>query len=123
MISAQDIAVQEHKKLEVRKATYRVILEQLCRKIKNASNLGERSIFLQVPPFVVGYPVYDIGKATEYTQRQLTRLGYKVIKVSHGTLGITWGEKPKNATVIIDHGELPSLANLQKTAAKLKKGK
>jgi len=46
MISAQNLAEREHKRLEVRKATYKAILEQLCRKIKSASELGERSVFL-----------------------------------------------------------------------------
>jgi len=51
-----------------------------------------------------------------------------VIKVARGTLGISWCAKPKGP-VIIDHSveeestrsiSLPSLANLQKTAAKLR---
>ena len=128
MISAQNLAEREHKRLEVRKATYKAILEQLCRKIKSASELGERSLFLTIPPFTIGYPAYDIDRATDYTQRQLGRLGYKVIKVAQGTLGVSWCAKPKGP-VVIDHSveeestrsiSLPSLANLQKTAAKLR---
>ena len=132
MITAQNLADREHKRLEVRKATYKAILEQLCRKIKSASELGERSVFLTIPPFTIGYPAYDIDRATEYIQRQLGRLGYKVIKVAHGTLGISWGETKPKGPVIIDHSaeeesvrniSLPSLANLQKTAAQLRKKK
>ena len=128
MISAQNLAEREHKRLEVRKATYKAILEQLCRKIKSASELGERSLFLTIPPFTIGYPAYEIDSTTVYIQRQLDRLGYKVIKVARGTLGISWCAKP-NGPVIIDHSveedsmrsiSLPSLANLQKTAAKLR---
>jgi hypothetical protein len=129
MISAQNLADREHKRLEVRKATYKAILEQLCRKIKSASELGERSVFLTIPPFTIGYPAYDIERATEYIQRQLSRLGYKVIKVAQGVLGVSWGEVKSKGPVIIDHSadedpvkniSLPSLANLQKTAAKLR---
>ena len=127
MITAQDLAEREKKRSEVRKATYKALLEQLCRKIKNASELGEKSMFLTVPPFLVGYPVYDIDITTAYIQRQLDRLGYKVIKVAHGTLGVTWGDKKPKGPVVIDHSEeetkniaLPSLANLQKTAAKIR---
>lgn len=132
MITAQNLADREHKRLEVRKATYKAILEQLCRKIKSASELGERSLFLTIPPFTIGYPAYDIDRATEYIQRQLGRLGYKVIKVAHGTLGISWGETKPKGPVVIDHSaeeesvrniSLPSLANLQKTAAQLRKKK
>lgn len=127
MISAQNLAERERKRLEVRKATYKAILEQLCRKIKSASELGERSLFLTIPPFTIGYPAYDLDTATEYLQRQLVRLGYKVIKVARGTLGVSWGDTKPKGPVVIDHSEedtksiaLPSLANLQKTAAKLR---
>jgi hypothetical protein len=128
MISAQNLAEREHKRLEVRKATYKAILEQLCRKIKSASELGERSLFVTIPPFTIGYPAYEIETTTVYIQRQLERLGYKVIKVAQATLGVSWCAKPKGP-VIIDHSveeestrsiSLPSLANLQKTAAKLR---
>lgn len=128
MISAQNLAERERKRLEVRKATYKAILEQLCRKIKSASELGERSLFLTIPPFTIGYPAYDIDKATEYIQRQLDRLGYKVIKVAQGTLGVSWGDTKPKGPVVIDHSAeedtrsiaLPSLANLHKTATKLR---
>jgi hypothetical protein len=129
MISAQNLAEREHKRLEVRKATYKAILEQLCRKIKAASELGERSLFLTIPPFTIGYPAYEIESTTAYIQRQLDRLGYKVIKVAQGTLGVSWGDTKPKGPVIIDHSveeestrniSLPSLANLQKTAAKLR---
>jgi hypothetical protein len=127
MISAQDLAEQKRKKYEVRKATYKAILEQFCRKIKHASELGDSSLFLTVPPFLVGYPAYDVDAATIYLQRQLDRLGYKVIKVAQGTLGVSWNDKKSKGPVVIDHSEeetrnitLPSLANLQKTAAKIR---
>jgi hypothetical protein len=64
-----------------------------------------------------------------YIQRQLDRLGYKVIKVARGTLGVSWGDTKPKGPVVIDHSAeeestrsiaLPSLANLQKTAAKLR---
>ena len=93
MISAQDLANRERQRQEVRKATYKALLEQLCRKLKHASELGEHSAFLQIPPFLVGYPAYDIDITTAYLQRQLNRLGYTVIKVAKATLGVSWGGK------------------------------
>ncbi len=128
MISAKQLVEKEHKRLEVRKETYRAILEQLCRKIRSSADLGERSIFLTIPPFVVGYPVYDVEHATIYIQRQFMRLGYQVIRVDKMTLGVSWGQKESKGPQIIDHSEeedirLPSLSNLQKTAASLKKSR
>jgi len=123
MISAQELANREKKKHEVRKTTYKAILEQLCRKIKHSSDLGEHSTFVKVPLFMVGYPAYDIDMATNYIQRQFERLGYRVTKVDRNTLGISWnGIKSSSGTVVIDHSfeELPSLVNLQKTAASIR---
>lgn len=125
MISAQDIAEREKKKQDIRKSTYKAILEQLCRKIKNASELGERSLFINIPPFIIGFPSYEIDKATEYLQRQLVRLGYKVIKVAKATLGVSWGDIKPKGPIIIDHSieAPPSFANLQKTAEKIRKSR
>jgi len=128
MISAQELALREKKRLEGRKLTYKAILEHLCRKIQHASSLGEKSTFLEVPPFMIGFPAYDHAVATAYIQRQLDRLGYKVARIG-GTLGVSWGSDVKTKEpVLIDHSrdeesrfiELPALANLQKTARHLR---
>ena len=123
MISARTLADRDRKRIDIKKSTYRAILEQFCRKINNASTLGNHDVFLTTPRFVVGFPAYDVFVATSYLERQLKRLGYKVERAMPHVLHVSW-EKPKTTqTVVIDHAqeELPTLVNLHKTAQQLRK--
>lgn len=119
MLTAREVADMERTRRNVRKETYRAILEQLCRKIRAASVKGQRSALLSVPPFVLGYPPFDVTQAVTYITRQLENLGYQVYRQGLVELEVTWFVKEsKKQNEIIDHGDdiLPSLVNLQKTA-------
>jgi hypothetical protein len=118
MLTAKEVAEMERTRRNVRKETYRAILEQLCRKIRAASVKGQRSARLSVPPFVLGYPPFDVTQAVTYITRQLENLGYQVYRQGLVDLEVTWFVKTKKQNEIIDHGDdiLPSLVNLQKTA-------
>lgn len=121
MISAREIAEKEKLRLNVRKETYRALLDQFCRKIKTASDLTKKEVVLTIPPFVIGYPSYDLTQTVTYMHRQLQRLGYTVERTGLVDLRVTWGvraEKP-----IIEGGEdlLPTLIGLQHAANKLRK--
>ena len=118
MLTAKEVAEMERTRKNVRKETYRAILEQLCRKIRAASVKGQRSARLSVPPFVLGYPPFDVTQAVTYITRQLENLGYQVYRQGLVDLEVTWFVKTKKQTEIIDHWDdiLPSLVNLQKTA-------
>lgn len=119
MLPAKEVAAMERTRKNVRKETYRAILEQLCRKIRAASVKGRKSAHLGVPPFVLGYPPFDVTQAVTYITRQLENLGYQVYRQGLVDLEVTWFVKDhKKTTEIIDHGDdiLPSLVNLQKTA-------
>jgi hypothetical protein len=126
VVSARQLADRERKRLDGRKATYKAILEQFSRKISNAATLGAHDIVLTTPTFVIGYPAYDVTTATTYLERQLGRLGYRVRRALPNAIHVTW-ERPKasNHTVVIDHSadeehQLPTLANLAKTAQKIR---
>mgnify|MGYP006278957623 FL=1 len=119
MLTAREVADMERTRRNVRKETYRAILEQLCRKIRAASVKGQKSALLSVPPFVLGYPPFDVTQAVTYITRQLENLGYQVYRQGLVDLEVTWFVKNKQKEFeIIDHGDdiLPSLVNLQKTA-------
>jgi hypothetical protein len=121
MISAKEIAKKEHERSMVRKNTYRTILEQMCRKIRSACERNIRFAIVSVPPMVIGYPPYNIPHAVKYIERQLKRLGYTVMQVGVVDFQVTWKTCPE-IDEIIDHGDdiLPSLANLQKTAKRIR---
>lgn len=126
MISAKAVLESEKKKGSVRKEYYKALLEQFSRKIKNRSELGFRDAILTVPVFLVGFPSYDLASTVAYMNRQLTRLGYRVSIVGPLDFKVEWRHVKIEEEKDTDHSaSLPSLANLQKTATKLRvtKGK
>jgi hypothetical protein len=120
MLSAKEIANRERTRRNVRKETYRAILEQLCRKIRSNCDKGQRSAYLEVPPFVLGYPPFNVAQAVEYIVRQLERLGYQVYRRGLIHLEVTWIVKHYKKIEVIDNEVLPAFANLQKTANSLR---
>jgi hypothetical protein len=129
MISASEIASREQARRNLRKETYKTILEQFSRKIQAASERREPSVTLVVPPFVIGFPMYPFDEALVYLRRQLVNSGYSVSQgLEPGHLIVNWQRaRPKAAPRV---GEAPvysegddffaSLANLQKTAQQIR---
>jgi hypothetical protein len=122
VISAKEIAANEKLRRDVRKETYKALLEQFSRKIKTQSEIGNKFTDLTIPPFLIGFPRYNIPKTVEYMMRQLVRLGYTVQRTGPINLRISWGRAPSSSVPVEDVPEdiLPGLANLQKTAQKLR---
>jgi hypothetical protein len=124
-VSAKQIVASEKKRESAKKEYYRALLEQFCRKIRVASELGNRDTILTVPPFVVGFPRYDLPSSVGYMCRQLQRLGYIVNLVGPLDIRVQWTKVALLETEMekeeVDPGVyLPSLVNLKKTAEKLK---
>jgi hypothetical protein len=122
VVSAKEIAANEKLRRDVRKETYKALLEQFTRKIKTQSEIGNKFTDLTIPPFLIGFPRYNIPKTVEYMVRQLVRLGYTVQRTGPINLRISWRRAPSSSVPVEDVPEdiLPGLANLQKTAQKLR---
>ena len=123
MLSTQDLAKMEKVRQNIKKEIYKSILGQFSRKITARFDLGEKSTVLTVPPFVVGFPKYDLPIAVRYIGRQLVRLGYKVTMVTPTSYEVSWDKmKPVEEVETVEpEFEFPSLMNLKKTAARYKK--
>jgi hypothetical protein len=124
-VSVRQIVASEKKRDLAKKEYYRALLEQFCRKIRVASDLGGRDAILTVPPFVVGFPRYDLPTTVGYMCRQLQRLGYIVNLVGPLDIRVEWTKAAALDTEMekeeVDPGVyLPSLVNLKKTAEKLR---
>jgi len=121
--SAKDLSAREKAKQSAKKEMYKAMLTQFCRKIKTSYELGHKESVLTIPPFIIGYPKYDMAKAVMYMARQLQKLGYLVDMVGPFSLKVWWTKFPEQ---IEETGEempldiLPGLVNLQKTAQKLR---
>lgn len=77
---------------------------------------------------VIGYPLYPFEEALVYLPRQLVRSGYTVRSgLEKGEYFVTWEKaRPAKAAAppqsLASDDMFTSLANLQKTAQKLRKG-
>ncbi len=124
-ISAKDIAAREKAKQAAVKEMYKVMLTQFCRKIRTSYELGNKEAIVNIPPFIIGYPKYDMARAIMYQARQLQRLGYIVDMCGPFSLKVRWGKAPADAPPEPEYEAepldiLPGLVNLQKTAQKLR---
>jgi hypothetical protein len=129
MISASEIAQKEQARRNLRKETYKIILEQFSKKIRAASERREGYATLLVPPFVIGFPMYPFEEALEYMRRQLVKSGYSVSQgLEAGQFIVTWqAARSRPAPRPPAHVEsdtaddfFSSLANLQKTAQQIR---
>lgn len=124
METAKEILAREKKRTNAKKEYYKALLEQFGRKIRSSVELGHRDAVVTVPPFLVGYPKYDLPTTVTYMARQLTRLGYKVDLIGPLDLRVQWRytrmEHEEEAETEDPVTFLPSLVNLQKTAQKLR---
>ena len=125
-LTAKEMAAMEKARQNVKKETYKAILEQFSRKIRTSHELGHKEAFLTVPPFVVGFPRYDLTKAVKYMTRQLQKLGYQVALAGPVSFKIRW-DKPKTRQEEPEEqmGDgpldlLPGLMNMQKMAQKIR---
>jgi hypothetical protein len=128
-VTAKEMAALEKARQNVKKETYKALLDQFSRKIRTSHELGLKSALLTVPPFVVGFPRYDLPKAVRYLCRQLQKLGYTVDLSGPVSFRVRWDrrsravqEEPADEQTL---DLLPGLVNLQKMAQKIRvtKGK
>jgi hypothetical protein len=121
MIRAEEIQQVEQRRRQLLKDTYKHILFLCTRKIKYSVSMAQKYVVFEIPNFVVGFPMYDLQKCTEYIMRQLVNLGYTVNEVGSGHVYIRWSKK-KNIVPVeepMDEESLPSLMNLRKIASKI----
>ena len=126
MISINDVNKIDEKRKQIRKEIYTKIYEQFSRKIKQSVELGNKQIFLTVPTFLVGYPVFDRHAAAKYVARQFERGGFNVSLVSEYEIYINWNVKKSNHSKsgeeVVDETQFPDLMNLKKIANKYRRG-
>jgi Family of unknown function (DUF5759) len=122
MISASEVQMIESQRRRVRKETYQHILETFDKRIRSAVRLGYPHALVEVPPFVWGYPVYDVYKAADYLKRQLELLGYTVQQEDLVFI-VYWKNAPVQEDEPLPADEedetLPNLVNLRKIATKI----
>jgi len=123
MISINDVNKIDEKRKQIKKEIYKKIYEQFSSKIKQSVEFGHKQIFLTVPAFLIGYPVFDRGLAARYVARQFTLGGFTVQVLSDHEIYVSWYvPKKKKEVKESDDGDFPNLMNLKKIANKYRRG-
>jgi len=119
MININDIIRIDEKKKKLKKELYVKIYEQFSSKIKQSVELGHKQVFLTIPIFLIGYPVYDRSAAARYVVRQFQNGGFEVHLLSDVDIYVSWNISKKKKVVpeeMDDDVEFPNLMNLKKIA-------
>ena len=125
MISIDDVIEIDDKRKRIKKEIYIKIYDQFSSKIKQSVELGYKQLFMTIPHFLIGYPVFDRAAAARYIARQFELGGFTVQLVSEFDIYVSWivskkkQGKKKGST---DDGDFPNLMNLKKIANKYRGG-
>lgn len=75
-----------------------VILAKITRQIAKGVSHGHMSTIYNVPPILLGHPIYTMADALAYLEKALENKGYVVTSHTCGTLAILWtGDPGKSA--------------------------
>ena len=122
MININDIIKIDEKKRQIKKEIYMKIYEQFSSKIKQSVEMGHKQVFLTIPLFLIGYPVFDRSAACRYVARQFENGGFTVRMLSNYDLYVSWSRpKKKKEKETVDDVEFPNLMNLKKVANKYRR--
>ena len=119
MLSVKEIRTIESRKREMKKELYKAILKMFSTRVTNAVELGQTQVFLSVPQFVIGYPMFDREAARKYLARQMSNLGYDVTLYGEYDMYVSW-LKMKYKEKDKDVNQLPIFANIHKIAETLR---
>lgn len=87
------------KRGRVNHETYRQLYASLHDRIKRRAAANGTNLTYQVPPFVIGRPVYTPSHAVRYVSDKLRRGGFGVTVLADGmTLFIDWTPRPATLT-------------------------
>lgn len=117
MININDINKIDEKRRQIRKEIYTRIYEQFSSKIKQSVELGNKQIFLTIPTFLLGYPVFDRSMAAKYVARQFKLGGFTVQMMGEHDIYVSWYmSKKKKVKEPVEDDDFPNLMNLKKIA-------
>ena len=124
MLSINDVTKIDEKRKQIKKEIYLKIYEQFSSKIKQSVELGHKQIFLTIPAFLLGYPVFDRRLAAKYVARQFQLGGFTVKLLSDHDIYVSWvtPKKKKERSEESDEADFPNLMNLKKIANQYRRG-
>jgi hypothetical protein len=100
MLRARDVWDEQEHRREKRLAAMRPVLGQIQGKIRQQAihDANAPYIVFEIPAYMWGYPIYQLGEARDYLMRELTEAGYQVWVVNEKYLMISWMKLMKSGT-------------------------
>lgn len=74
----------------------KVIINKLAEKISNLSKNGQLKFIYSVPPYIFGFPKYNIDDLSDYVLQSLIKEGYCAVKIDTYKIFISWDIKDVN---------------------------
>ena len=90
MIDINELSKERHKLQKKKELVFKNILHRIYNKIKLANKLNNYCYYM-IPKFIVGMPLFDITKCSEYVFNELVKKGFKVTRVQFNHFMIYWG--------------------------------
>jgi hypothetical protein len=89
-LSIYDIHNEINRRKEIRTKSYKKVLEVCENKIRTASEKELFKIYIDVPEFIIGLPIYDISDCIKYITANLEKNGFLVQYYFPKTLYVSW---------------------------------
>lgn len=92
MLKARDVWDEQEARREQRMSAMRPVLAQLYAKIRKHAIHSPTApyVVFEIPEYVFGYPIYQLGEARDYLTKTLQTSGYMVWVVDEKYLLVSW---------------------------------
>ena len=90
MIDINSLSRQRKQMEKKREEVYKKILLRIHNKIKIANKLND-FCYYEIPNIVLGMPLFNINKCSDYVFDKLIKQGFKVTRVKYNNFMIYWG--------------------------------
>ena len=93
MINIYELQANIRKRKQNNKKIYNNILNRCIQKIKIAARNETTECVYQIPTMIMGLPLYDLTKCTEFVIEKLTKKGFQIMALQN-SIFISWKEIP-----------------------------
>lgn len=104
-LHVKDLYSLREDRLKREYSAYKSMLDKIFRRIKNTEMRGGSDMIYDVPPFVIGMPLYNREYAVNYIMQSLQVGGFETYYLGESYIYINWGcrkIKTKNGEEIKD---------------------
>lgn len=101
-ISAKDIRDMHARRRQLQQRGIDVVVDRAYNRIRRTLgvNAHATSCMIEVPEFVVGHPLYDMGDCIVFVKRHLEASGFRVMYVFPRLLVVSWGHAVEGARAL-----------------------